>query len=101
MSYVVFYSMGPTAHLGWRAGLALLVMGGLAMSAPVQGGIGAYHLLVAGLLIYYGVSKEDGLSFAFLLHSSQMVLIIIAGVIAGIITLTFGKKPVVQGDQSA
>jgi len=30
-----------------------------------------------------------------------MVLIIFAGVIAGIITLTFGKKPVVQGDRSA
>ena len=101
MSYVVFYSMEPTAHLGWRAGLALLVMGGLAMSAPVQGGFGAYHLLVAGLLIYYGVSKEDGLSFAFLLHSSQMVLIIFTGLVSAIITLTFGKKPVVQGDQSA
>lgn len=98
MSFVVFYSMEPTAHLGWRAGLALLVMGGLAYSAPVQGGIGAYHLLVSGLLVYYGVTREEGLSFAFLLHSSQMVLIILAGLASSIIVLILGKKPLVSDD---
>lgn len=92
MSYVVFFAMEPTAHLDWKAGMALLVMGGLAMSAPVQGGIGAFHLLVAGLLIYYGVGKEDGLSFAFLLHSSQMVLILSMGTISAITVLLVSKK---------
>ena len=91
MSYVVFFSMDATMHLGWKAGMALLVMGGLAMSAPVQGGIGAYHLLVSGLLIYYGVSKQEGLSFAFLLHSSQIALILLAGVVSGVFLL-LGKK---------
>lgn len=93
MSYVVFFAMEPTTHLGWQAGLALLVMGGLGMSAPVQGGIGAFHLLVAGLLIYYEVSREDGLSFAFLLHSSQMVLIIFTGLISASVLFISGKKP--------
>jgi uncharacterized membrane protein YbhN (UPF0104 family) len=98
MSLVVFYSMEPTAHLGWRAGLALLVMGGIAMSAPIQGGIGVYHLLVAGLLIYYGVAKEDGLSFAFLLHTSQMILIMLAGLVSSIVFLYLRKRPVIEGD---
>ncbi len=101
MSFVVFQSMESTAHLGWRAGLALLVMGGLGMSAPVQGGIGAYHILVAGVLIYYGVSKEDGLSFAFLLHSSQMVLIVLAGMISVAMVLTQGKKSQKKDSSSA
>ena len=91
MSYVVFQAMEPTSHLEWRAGLALLVMGGLAMSAPVQGGIGAYHLLVSGLLIYYGVSKQDGLSFAFLLHSSQMALIILTGIASSSVLFYYKK----------
>ena len=95
MSLVVFYSMEPTEHLGWQAGMALLVMGGIAMSAPVQGGIGAYHLLVSGLLIYYGVSKEEGLSFAFLLHSSQIVLIILTGLGSGLFILLLGRKSMV------
>ncbi len=92
MSYVVFFAMEPTSHLDWRAGLALLVMGGLAMSAPVQGGIGAFHLLVAGLLIYYKVSKTDGLSFAFLLHSSQMILVLLAGLVAGLAIFYIERK---------
>jgi len=92
-SYIVFFAMEPTSHLDWKAGMALLVMGGLAMSAPVQGGIGAFHLLVAGLLIYYGVGKEDGLSFAFLLHSSQMILILALGTISGIFVLLHNRKP--------
>ena len=91
MSYVIFFSMDATMHLGWKAGMALLVMGGLAMSAPVQGGIGAYHLLVSGLLIYYGVSKQNGLSFAFLLHSSQIALVILAGSVAAAL-IFLGKK---------
>jgi uncharacterized membrane protein YbhN (UPF0104 family) len=94
MSYVVFFAMEPTAHLGWQAGLALLVMGGLAMSAPVQGGIGAFHLLVAGLLVYYEVSREDGLSFAFLLHSSQMVMIILTGLVSASVLFLSSKKPI-------
>lgn len=98
MSLVVFYSMEPTEHLGWQAGMALLVMGGIAMSAPVQGGIGAYHLLVSGLLLYYGVGKEEGLSFAFLLHSSQIVLIILAGLGSGLFILLLGRKSTVPTD---
>jgi hypothetical protein len=94
MSYVVFFAMEPTSHLDWKAGLSLLVMGGLGMSAPVQGGIGAFHLLVAGLLIYYGVGKEDGLSFAFLLHSTQMVLILTFGTVSGIAVMLLSKKAV-------
>ena len=92
-SYVVFFAMEPTSELGWKADMALLVMGGLAMSAPVQGGIGAFHLLVAGLLVYYGVTREDGLSFAFLLHSTQMVLMISVGTICAIGVLLLSKKP--------
>ncbi len=92
MAFVVFYSMDMTADLGWQAGLSLLVMGGLAMSAPVQGGLGAYHYLVSALLIYYGISRADGLFFAFLLHASQTVLIILLGLIA-LVVFMGTKKP--------
>lgn len=92
MSYVVFYSIDATSELGWRAALSLLVMGGLAMSAPVQGGIGAYHYLVSALLIYYGIGKDDGLFFAFILHSSQTVLVIVGGLISLLVVWGIQKK---------
>ncbi|MDX5345665.1 MAG: flippase-like domain-containing protein, partial [Hymenobacteraceae bacterium] len=43
MSYVAFFALPVTSHLGLAAGLAILVIGGMGMAAPVQGGIGIYH----------------------------------------------------------
>jgi uncharacterized membrane protein YbhN (UPF0104 family) len=93
MTYVTFFAFGPTTNLDWQAGLSLLVMGGLAMSAPVQGGLGAYHYLVSALLIYYGITENDGLAFAFLLHTSQTLLIISLGLISLIVFWTNPSKP--------
>jgi hypothetical protein len=49
------------------------------MSAPVQGGIGAYHLLVSKGLMLYGVSQQDGLAFATLVHGLQILLVLLFG----------------------
>ena len=40
------------------------------MSAPVQGGIGVYHVLVSQGLMLYGLSQQQGLTFATLVHTS-------------------------------
>jgi hypothetical protein len=50
------------------------------MSAPVQGGIGTYHLLVSQGLVLYGLTAENGLAFAFMLHGLQLVLVIVLGI---------------------
>lgn len=77
--YVAFFAMSPTKDLGLGAALFLLVAGGVAMSAPVQGGIGAYHLLVSQGLILYGLTHEQGLAFATLVHSLQVILSVLLG----------------------
>lgn len=78
-AYVCFFALPPTSGLGLSAGLFVLTLGGLGMSAPVQGGIGVYHLLVSQGLMLYGLSQQDGLAFATLLHSLQIVMILILG----------------------
>ena len=78
--YVCLFALPATENLGWGAALFLLVAGGIGMSAPVQGGIGSYHLLVSQGLMLYGVSQQDGLTFALLLHTLQMIIIVILGV---------------------
>jgi uncharacterized protein (TIRG00374 family) len=88
--YTCFFSLPSTAHLGFSASLFLLVAGGLGMSAPVQGGIGAYHLLVSEGLILYGLSQQDGLAFATLIHTIQLVLILVLGSVS--LLLMFSKK---------
>jgi glycosyltransferase 2 family protein len=77
--WVCFYAFPFTSGLDLTAALFILVAGGLAMSAPVQGGIGAYHLLVSQGLILYGLTRQDGLTFATLLHTLNLVLIIVFG----------------------
>jgi glycosyltransferase 2 family protein len=79
MSYTCFKALESTAALGWQAGLFILVAGGMGMSAPVQGGIGAYHLLVSQGLMLYGVAREHGLAFATLMHASQTLVVILLG----------------------
>lgn len=86
--YVAFFAMSPTKDLGLGAALFLLVAGGVAMSAPVQGGIGAYHLLVSQGLLLYGLTQEAGLAFATLLHSLQMILSVLLGGVSFLLLLS-------------
>ena len=82
MSYTCFFSLQATTSLGLSAGMFVLVVGGIGMSAPVQGGIGAYHLLVSQGLILYGIAQDHGLAFATLMHTSQTLVVIFFGGLA-------------------
>ena len=92
MSYVVIFSLDATSSLGLGAGISLLIMGGLGMSAPVQGGIGTYHALVTAVLVLYGVKEADGQVFAFLLHTSQTLTVIFIGSVSLLISMVITKN---------
>jgi hypothetical protein len=77
-----FKALDSTTMLGFNAALFVLVAGGLGMTAPVQGGIGAYHLLVSAALVLFDVVYIDGLAFATLLHTAQMIQIVALGLLA-------------------
>lgn len=79
MTYVVIFSIPATQGLNPIDALFLLVIGGLGMAAPVQGGIGAFHWIISSGLGLYGISKADGLVFATIQHESQAVLVIFIG----------------------
>ncbi|NEM96308.1 lysylphosphatidylglycerol synthase transmembrane domain-containing protein [Pontibacter burrus] len=81
-SLVVFYALPGTSHLGYGAALSVLVVGSLGMAAPVQGGVGVYHLLVQATLLLYGVPKEAGMAYALLAHTSQTLLVVLMGVLS-------------------
>lgn len=95
--YIALFAFPFTSGLGAGAALFLLVAGGIGMSAPVQGGIGAYHLLVKEGLILYGLSAENGLAFAFTLHGLQLLLVIALGTVSLFLLFSINKnKRVVQ-----
>jgi len=76
MTWVVVFSLPSTSHLTFGNSIFILVIGGLAMSAPVQSGLGAFHYIVSrGLLIVNGIPVEDGLAYALLTHDHSLFLL--------------------------
>jgi hypothetical protein len=83
MTWVVVFSIESTSHLTFGDSIFLLVIGGLAMSAPVQSGLGAFHYIISrGLLFVKGIPLEEGLVYALLTHESQLVFVAIIGTIS-------------------
>lgn len=63
--------------------LFLMVVGALGWVVPVQGGFGAYHFIVSMTLVpIYGFEKSTGLIFATLSHESQIVQMLLCGLIS-------------------
>jgi len=92
VGYCWFFAMEATSSLTWTAGWAVVVMANLGLSAPVQGGVGIYHILVRTALTAYGISRADGTLYAVLTHWSHLMLVIVGGGIGTIIVLLREKK---------
>lgn len=92
VSYVLFFCIPETSGLGMLAGLTLLVVGSIGMTAPTQGGIGAYHLLVGNVMVLYGLSQNDGITLATFIHGAQMIFMLAIGALAFLYVLIKNKK---------
>jgi uncharacterized protein (TIRG00374 family) len=77
--YFAFSSIQVTSGLHFNAAFTALVFSSFAMIAPVQGGIGVFHWMVAQSLLLYAISFKDGLAYATIIHSSQVLLILALG----------------------
>lgn len=94
MTWVVVFSLESTSHLTFGDSIFLLVIGGLAMSAPVQSGLGAFHYIISrGLAFVKDIPIEDGLAYALLAHESQLIFIAIIGTISFFIIFRKEKTP--------
>lgn len=83
MGWLVLYAVPATAHLGAVDGLVIMVLGSFGIVAPTNGGLGAYHAITSiGMFAIFGISENDGLLYATISHESQMLLMIILGLIA-------------------
>ena len=82
MTYVCFFAIESTQLLSPIDGLFIMVIGGLGMIAPVQGGIGAYHLVVKIGLVILGISADAALLFATVVHTCQTLMTLFVGSIS-------------------
>lgn len=95
MMYFVAIAIPSTASLDPSSVLMVMVMGSIGMVVPVQGGIGTFHALVAFILLFYGITEEEGKIFAVIVHGSQVLTIFLLGFVSSVILakLTWKRKP--------
>lgn len=79
--YFCFFALKETSSLGMSECLTILLFGTFGVIFT-PGGLGAYHLIVMQILLYYGIAEPVGFAFAWLAWGSQFLLIIVAGIIS-------------------
>jgi uncharacterized protein (TIRG00374 family) len=92
MIFIVFQAFDFTRHLGILAGLTVFVMSSFGMVFPSPGGIGSWHFMAIETLFIYGIDKTQASAFAFAAHESQMIMLIIVGLLALIATSVIKPK---------
>ena len=93
MTWLPFYMLAETSHLGLVEAITLLGIATLGVVAPVPGGIGTYHFIAITLLSgFYGISEQVAGSFAAINHGSQMIFYLITGILAYVVMFFFDKR---------
>ena len=93
MTWLPFYMLSETSHLGVVEAITLLGIATLGVVAPVPGGIGTYHFIAITLLNgFYGISEQVAGSFAAINHGSQMIFYFVTGIIAYVVMFFFDKR---------
>lgn len=96
MAYALFFTMPETSELAIRCALTTMIMGGIGIVIPTPGGVGSYHLFVSETFKAYDLAPDLGKSFAFLMHTTQTLSILIVGLICFVITFLIAKKTQTQ-----
>ncbi|MDR1113436.1 MAG: flippase-like domain-containing protein [Bacteroidales bacterium] len=77
-TFICFFAFDYLAPLGPMPAFSVLVFGTIGFMVT-QGGLGAYPLMVAGILILYGVDYNAGLAAGWVGWSVQSAMVIIFG----------------------
>lgn len=92
-SYVIILAFPDLDHLGPAAVLSLFAIGAIAMTVPLPGGTGSYHVLVPqGLIFLYNIGRPEAVAFTFIFHGWQTGIMIVGGAISLIITAVLVKR---------
>lgn len=89
-AYLVCFALPETSGFSFADGFFIIVVGTLGMMVPASGGIGAFHfalkLGIMALFLSIGKNPEEGgevgLSYAFISHTMQLVIMVVMGIIS-------------------
>ncbi len=79
----VIHAFPAVSHLTGMDALFIMMLGLVGWAIPVQGGFGAYHVIVSMALVpIYGIDQQTTLVFATISHEAQIVQMIVVGLAA-------------------
>lgn len=94
MFSITFFMFPETSNLEPKVILVAFVAGSFAVTLT-NGGIGAYPLIIAKTLLFYGVSETIGTALGWIVWSSQIAFILILGCSAFLV-FPFLKKQIIK-----
>ncbi len=100
MCYVCFFAFPETSGLGFGAVLSCFVFGSFGI-VFVQGGIGAYPVIIMMTLELYGISSVTGFAFGWLVWSAQTLLILVLGFLSLVLISATNKRTKKDGPVQA
>jgi len=98
MTYICFFAISETNSLSFVDGIYIMVIGGIGMVVPTQGGIGSYHLATKLGLMSLGIGADSALIFAFAVHTAQTLMALVFGAIS--LALLFISKSNAKNDNN-
>jgi uncharacterized protein (TIRG00374 family) len=90
--YICFYAFPFTENLGWNCGLIAFGMGSIAMGVPVQGGVGAWQVMIMAALMGFGIAKDDAGAFAFCVWTIQSLIFTAIYGLFGVMALPIANR---------
>jgi len=91
MFYLCFFSLPETKDVPIGGILTAFVMGGFTI-VLTNGGIGAYPLAIQAVLLLYGVDRNTGAAFGWIVWTAQTLMLLIFGAISFFLMPIYNKQ---------
>ena len=91
MFYITIFALPETATIGFDVVIMGFIFGTFAIGFS-PGGLGAYPYAIASVFLLYGIPKEIGTAFGYLVWTSQTLLTIVLGLLSYILLPILNKK---------
>ena len=90
MFYLCFFSLPETSSVPFGGVLTAFVMGGFAV-VFTNGGLGAYPIMIYTVLLLYGIDKNTGAAFGWIVWTAQTLLLLLLGAVSFVLMPQYNK----------
>ncbi len=94
MFYITIFTLNETQDLSLGAVLSSFIVGSIAI-AVTSSGFGAYPVLMAKILLFYGVTVTAGTAFGWIVWTSQILLVTLTGLLSFLLLPLLNKKQII------